>query len=49
MVAIQREVLDVQQDEVSMGQNLLVTAAAAACGVDAGVDARVFAQAQDLT
>ena len=32
-----------------MGQNFLVAAAAAACGVNAGVDARVFAQAQDLT
>ena len=49
MVAVQREVLDVQQDEVSMGQNFLVAAAAAACGVNAGVGARVFAQAQDLT
>ena len=49
VVAVQREVLDVQQDEVSMGQNFLVAAAAAACGVDAGVDDRVFAQAQDLT
>ena len=27
-----------------MGQNFLVAAAAAACGVNAGVDARVFAQ-----
>ena len=49
MVAVRREVLDVQQDEVSMGQNFLVAAAAAACGVNAGVDARIFAQAQDLT
>lgn len=48
-VTVRREVLDVQQDEVSMGQNFLVAAAAAACGVDAGVDDRVFAQAQDLT
>ena len=32
-----------------MGQNFLVAAAAAACGVNAGVDARVFAQVQDLT
>ena len=32
-----------------MGQNFLVAAAAAACGVDAGVDAHVFAQEQDLT
>ena len=48
-VTVRREVLDVQQNEVGIGQNFFIAAAAAACGVDAGVDACVFAQAQDLT